>query len=1267
MTKNKKASKRKKKEEQNPKDVDFAAARKKVIDNSHLRKDLPKTFVNAVTCDESDHEVLSRKTKNSEQHYHDFSGPVSPVSMMHSNYSFNDSCDNCKTRQAQERVKKSAEKNDVLSASPIAIDEISAAVLTVAHKLSNASKKRKQVVISDAMTEVLQRVTDAYEHYGVAFNAIEYLRQIEDNPFDMEEINFDNDQFEKQKEKKQERQEVDQMFYNFDHRFLSRMEIMEELNFALGISKVDPSKLEPSKSTKCVLKACDEELENVERVMEENKKKGDRLSFLFNKLMASYRLKEKSMQEEIEEGKEIALKKKQEDEERALLEASIVPYDETKETLIADILADPNPFQNAEQRARLAQAGEYMVQLLQDALQFINREEVKTRIDSGIVNFNNLWDLIKSELGTIAENEYQQKEEKEALHEENIELKAQAEYLQNLVQELQNEIVKIETPTLVGGDPAEGDAADIRNSSQLSNMRGSRLGVHPEVAQLRSGQRLPSRRVSIRTPSEMNLEDFDGDENIVMALKTGDPSDDLLGKDLENALDVRPSKMYTLVTDHVLPEMEKQKARAQSASSDTDTSEVATEEYAQEENKSELSVVPSQTAKCVTPQEDLENAASEVLGDKDKHGLEQKVDSLTSRLMEAEALIQLLESQNTTQESKTEVENFRNRSKAGSRTPDSSKMKAIEAANEELRDMNDDLNERVEKLKSAIMNHQLQSVDDRNLITELQLKLNSQLRETQEVTDEQIKEMCKMQEDSKGHQQMLIRMKKEHEKEVQNLKEHLTSEQNRFHADIRRMEIDHKKYVITLHKENSQTMRALNRFKIMITSLFRREELLDEASELEVMSPVNLLACMKFDEHTMSKSAKELLVNLESFLSRALLKKKIIMKDTVLSRNEIQKSLEETMDRLQREKDTSVQRDEKLNKLGYRNEFLNERYKELLTNNLQLEKEVAPYKDLLTKYKHLHSVVDNLQREKQESQKESQQQIKGIEKDRSILRKELVYKEKEMLKSKISSLSMTASQVHFSKMYIKKNDREHNIGLLRRAFEGNEITERTYKRGVTALETSAAVAEERLAGLMVKYIEFRRLNKLRATVERASEKKLERQDKFHEYLQVMEKRYKQRENEWDIKKKEFIKKRTKCFSHLEDVMKNVQETCGILLIEPVRSVQSKLFSTQTSSDKNSAACQQVGSWKDVQRPAKQEGLEMPDYIDGRGIDFGGKQGTSMWQMPTRVPRRLTNIATPAIMDMEVNPWKKSIAAMSNMKSRKKLQNLYLPPIATLFP
>ena len=71
--------------------------------------------------------------------------------------------------------------------------------------------------------------------------------------------------------------------------------------------------------------------------------------------------------------------------------------------------------------------------------------------------------------------------------------------------------------------------------------------------------------------------------------------------------------------------------------------------------------------------------------------------------------------------------------------------------------------------------------------------------------------------------QMVAKVKQQYEAEIEGLKEHLTRENNRHLADIRRMEGDHKKDVQNIHKESMQVMRSINRFKDCISNLLDRE------------------------------------------------------------------------------------------------------------------------------------------------------------------------------------------------------------------------------------------------------------------------------------------------------------------------------------------------------------------------------------------------------------------------------------------------------------
>lgn len=73
--------------------------------------------------------------------------------------------------------------------------------------------------------------------------------------------------------------------------------------------------------------------------------------------------------------------------------------------------------------------------------------------------------------------------------------------------------------------------------------------------------------------------------------------------------------------------------------------------------------------------------------------------------------------------------------------------------------------------------------------------------------------------------QMVAKIKQQYEAEIQGLKDFLAKENQRFNAEARRKEQEHKKDIQNIHKESLQVLRSINKFKDYAANLLERESM----------------------------------------------------------------------------------------------------------------------------------------------------------------------------------------------------------------------------------------------------------------------------------------------------------------------------------------------------------------------------------------------------------------------------------------------------------
>ncbi|EDO48993.1 predicted protein [Nematostella vectensis] len=213
--------------------------------------------------------------------------------------------------------------------------------------------------------------------------------------------------------------------------------------------------------------------------------------------------------------------------------------------------------------------------------------------------------------------------------------------------------------------------------------------------------------------------------------------------------------------------------------------------------------------------------------------------------------------------------------------------------------------------------------------------------------------------------QMIAKIKQQYESEIQGLKDHLAKESQRHQADVRRRDQEHKKDITNIHKESLLLLRAINRFKECAASLLDRENILAEAHALRKLPPLPLDDTPGETRQMLARMAilsNELLVSIELQLSKALMSKRLEIKDTSISRELVKKELDNQMESLRKVKDITSMQAGKLKaaregiieqeqefmrfrlREGEKKEQLEERYKQLLNEYIALRKEVIEAK-----------------------------------------------------------------------------------------------------------------------------------------------------------------------------------------------------------------------------------------------------------------------------------------------------------------------------------
>ena len=482
--------------------------------------------------------------------------------------------------------------------------------------------------------------------------------------------------------------------------------------------------------------------------------------------------------------------------------------------------------------------------------------------------------------------------------------------------------------------------------------------------------------------------------------------------------------------------------------------------------------------------------------------------------------------------------------------------------------------------------------------------------------------------------QAIEKLKIQSKKEVQNLRNYIVKEQHRFQANLRRVHLDHKKYVAGLRNENVQMIRALNRFKHVVIRLLQQENLADsfgdEIDEDDEMDKLRLYQEGK-EVLTLPQTAIEMLVSLEKNLNKVLLQKRLMMKDAHIYKQNAEKDLLEQRSRLQKTTYTCAEQEKLMIKTANYNQLLTNQYTSLWQNNQILQKEIAPCQKLLDKYNCLQKEVERLNTEEKTAAKETREIIKEFETDRNFLKKEL----HKMNLAQICQLDIVSSS------WKGRNCRE-KIKLIDKAFERNRISAEDHDKATDILKYSNKLTNQYFIGLVHRYVAYKQLQTTKDAVNAASRKSRNKK-RFQTYIARLEQRHEETTRCWHEKKDQLITMRENALALFMELLR--QQPCGDLSISSFPLFKDK-----------PQACKQH-----IENSVKKRS---PDNRDTEIYNITGKhltndQGmTSYWQMPPTVPQHLVRITTPKILELDVN---------SLRKPYKGNKNVYFPAIATLYP
>lgn len=607
---------------------------------------------------------------------------------------------------------------------------------------------------------------------------------------------------------------------------------------------------------------------------------------------------------------------------------------------------------------------------------------------------------------------------------------------------------------------------------------------------------------------------------------------------------------------------------------------------------------------------------------------------------------------------------------------------------EERQNRNDNLHDSIEEMKNNLLikedqvKHLQRCLD--TMTSDLQILLDEKLA----LEQRQLNQVVNIElGDRMTKQQMLIKMKNQYENELQKLRDFLAKEHQRYLAENRKNLTQHQNDIYNIHKGSMLLLRTVNRFKESLAMILERESLREAAFELRQLDNLPVEASFSNSMETkqmlsmVAYQATELLVSLENRLSKALLSRRLQVKEAATAKGFIMRDLDKQGEKLRKAKETVAIQEEKLKKIEEINKNITGDHQELLGKYKALEKELTPYQQLIENHMMLKKEFERVQNENKEEVKKSIYQINEIEKDRAQL-KRVVQSQQELI-SKLNTKKSPAIQKNNNKreqrhaqrtasmFYIAKAAQEKNLKRLDEAFEHDQITSETHEKAAELIKKTMDLPRLRFVHLVERYVAYSKMIMIKQVL-KASVAKYKNNLRLSNYVKEMEERIEEKSKKWEERKAQLVQYRATLLLQMMETFSYVKNETGLLLIEPLR----KSTKTQMLASRK----EETRFWP---RQEKQALIPMKDTIVGRPLRPPMDEACTMWKQPDFEGEN-ERITMPSIVDLDINRCKHSakyclvgdLREIKNFQiSKAKMEKiklaysskLTLPPIASIYP
>ncbi|XP_019620462.1 PREDICTED: nuclear mitotic apparatus protein 1-like isoform X2 [Branchiostoma belcheri] len=432
--------------------------------------------------------------------------------------------------------------------------------------------------------------------------------------------------------------------------------------------------------------------------------------------------------------------------------------------------------------------------------------------------------------------------------------------------------------------------------------------------------------------------------------------------------------------------------------------------------------------------------------------------------------------------------------------------------------------------------------------------------------------------------QMMSRVKAQYEAELRKLKSHIKMEKARFDAGLRKIRLEQGRDLGDVERESRHIVHTINRFKEAIVQILQKEDLPEQALEVRQISDLTLGQAAQRSTRSLitqlAKDAVEMLVSLEFKLAKALMNKRLKIKEAATDKSLVTKDLEAQAAHAQKLKREVLTQEARVK---FARDQLEGMEKEMAMSKMsQAEK----YHTLLGRYRDMASAQESLMDQLQKKQQLFEEELK------------------------------------------MKDSRIQLLTDVRQELEKQEIRFLM----VDVMRMTRRIPELRLKHLCERYISYCRFQEEKARLKRqAAAATSELRKDVSAFLAGMEERLQTSRGRWLIKKAELEGERQALFNQMVGLYQDVawavwltggQRTGAYTPLLPIRMLRSSTPGGTRRRREEGVFLQPMGD---------------DDVLIGRNMVIASLEDDQYWKTSSvGAPGMAAMVTTPAMLSMDIN-------------------------------